>query len=166
MILNLRFRERGLILDAPVNGSRAFVDVTSFDEACEHARGLRFVVVRHREIRIIPLAEDAEPFEVASLVLQCLGRMLATRTTNRYRRHVCFLRTQFSINVEFDGQAMTVVARHIRRVVAHHRARFNDEVFQNLIHRRAEMDVGVGVRWTVVKNEFLAPLLRDSRIKR
>ena len=158
VILNLSFRQRGLILDAPVNGSRAFVDVTTLDEACKHARGFGFVVVRHREVRIVPLAENAESFEIARLVLQRLLRRARGRRgeTLETRPSSCLLRTEFSIDIEFDRQTVTVVAGHIWRVVAHHRARFDDEVFQNLVHRRAEMNVGIGVGWTIVKNEFLA----------
>ena len=77
VVFNLRFRERRLVLDAPVNRARAFVDVTTLDEAREHARGLGFVVVRHREIRIVPLAENAETFEIARLALQRVLSVLA-----------------------------------------------------------------------------------------
>ena len=62
--------------------------------------------------------------------------------------------------MEFDRQSVTVVTGNVRRVVAHHRARLDDEVFQNLVHRRAEMDVGVRVRWTIVKDKLLAAFAR------
>src|SRR5918996_510239 len=64
MIFNFSFSQGGLILDAPVNRPRAFVNETTLNEARKHSRGLRFVVVRHREIWFIPLAKDAESLEV------------------------------------------------------------------------------------------------------
>ncbi len=72
VIFNLGFGQRCLIVNAPVDGPRAFVDVTALDEAAEQARRFRFVVVRHREIRIVPLAQNAESLEVARLAFQCL----------------------------------------------------------------------------------------------
>ncbi len=60
------------------------------------------------------------------------------------------------LNMYFNRQSVTVVPGHVRRVVSHHRARLDDEVFENLVHRGTEMDVGVRVRWTIVENELLA----------
>ena len=62
----------------------------------------------------------------------------------------------------FDRQTVTVVTGNVGRVVAHHRARFDDEVFQNLVHRGAEMDVGIRVRWTIVKDKLLAARARAA----
>src|SRR6185503_16399665 len=70
MIFNFSFRERRLVLDAPVNRTRAFVNPATFDKPREHPCSFGFVVVRHREIRVVPLAENSESFEVASLALQ------------------------------------------------------------------------------------------------
>ena len=77
VVFHFRFCERRLVLDAPVNRARAFVDVAALDEAREHARRLRFVVVRHREIRIVPLAENAETFEIPRLALERVFGVLA-----------------------------------------------------------------------------------------
>src|SRR6185437_9279594 len=55
-----------------------------------------------------------------------------------------------------DRQTVTVVTGYVRRVEAHHRARFDDEVFQDFVHRGAEVDVGVRVRRAVVHDELRA----------
>ena len=59
---------------------------------------------------------------------------------------------------------MTVVTGHIRRIAAQHRARFHDQIFQNLVHRRAEMDVGIGVGWAVVQDEFFGARARLTNL--
>jgi hypothetical protein len=41
-----------------------------------------------------------------------------------------------------------------RRVEASHRPRLDDEVLQDLVERRAEVDLAVGVRRAVMKDEF------------
>ena len=48
---------------------------------------------------------------------------------------------------------MAVVTGHVGRVVTHHCARLDDEVFENLVHCRAEVNVGVGIGRSIVKNE-------------
>jgi len=68
VILNLGFRECSLIVNAPVNWSRAFVDIPTFDEATKHTRRFGFIVIGHRQVGIFPRAEDAESFEVARLI--------------------------------------------------------------------------------------------------
>ncbi len=79
-------------------------------------------------------------------------------------RHIGFLRAQLAVDVQLDRQTVTVVAGNIGRVVAHHRARLDDEVFQDLVHRRAEMDVGIGVGWAIVQDELLARRSGPRRI--
>src|SRR6478672_13893221 len=71
-------------------------------------------------------------------------------------RHVCFFRAEFAVDVKFDRQAMTVVPGNVRSVVTHHRPRLDDEIFKNLVHRSAEMDVGIGIRRTVVEDELFS----------
>jgi hypothetical protein len=67
------------------------------------------------------------------------------------RLHLGFLSPQFLIHFDLDRQAVTVPARHKRRVEARHAFRLDHKVLQNLVESRAEMDVSVGVRWTIVQ---------------
>ena len=159
VVFNFSFRKGGLIFETPVNRPGAFVNPTTFDETRKHARRLGFVVVRHREVWIVPLAENAEPFEITSLTLQGILCVFATDATKSLKVQIGFLFTllfERFFDVCFDWETVTVVTRNVRRVVAHHCARFDDEVFKNLVHRGAEMDVRVCVGWTIVENELLA----------
>ena len=163
VIFNLSFRKRSLVLETPVNRARAFVNLTTLDKAREHPRGFGFVVVRHREVWIVPLAEDSESFEIARLALQRVLSVLATGAAKTLETQIALLLAFFLerfFDMCFDRQTVTVVARNVGRVEAHHRARFDDEVFEDLVHRGAEMNVGVRVWWTIVKNKFLAAFAR------
>src|SRR5262249_5609626 len=127
VILNLRLGERRLILDTPVNRSRAFINPATLDKTRKHARRLGFVVVRHREIRIVPLAEDAESFEIARLALQRVLGVLATDATKRLDAQVVLLLAlclERFFDVSLDWQTVAVVTGNVWRVEAHHRARF------------------------------------------
>src|SRR5215217_3402732 len=159
VILNFSFRERRLVLETPVNRPRALVNPATLDKPREHPRRFGFVVVRHREIRIVPLAEDAEPFEVARLALQGLLSMLAADATKRLGAQIVLLLALFLevfFDERLDRQTVTVVTGDVRRVEAHHRARLHDEVFKDLVHRGAEMDIGVRVWRAVVHDELRA----------
>ena len=57
-----------------------------------------------------------------------------------------------------DRQAMAVPSRHIGGVEAGHRFRFDDDVFQNLVERMADMDAAVGVGRAIVQ-EIAGPAL-------
>ena len=51
---------------------------------------------------------------------------------------------------------MTVIAGNIRRIKPEHRARLDDQIFQDFIERRAQMDIGIRIRWAVVKDEVFS----------
>src|SRR6185436_10158191 len=91
MIFNLSFGEGRLVLEAPVNRPRAFINPATLDEAREHARSLSFVVVRHREVGIVPLPQNAEPLEVARLALQGILGVLATNPAKSFEAQVTLL---------------------------------------------------------------------------
>ncbi len=118
-------------------------------------------MVRHGEVRIVPLTENAESFEVARLALQRVLSVLATDATESLDAQVvlllAFLIERF-FDVRLDRQSVAVVTRNVGCVEAHHRARFDDEVFENLVHRCAEMDVGVRV-WRAIVHDELRPAL-------
>ena len=56
VVLNFRFSECRLVVNAPVNRARAFVDEAALDKTREQTRRLGFVVIRHRDVGIVPLA--------------------------------------------------------------------------------------------------------------
>src|SRR5205823_1877290 len=164
-VFDFGFGERGLVVYAPVDGARAFVDVAALDEETEEACGLRLVVVRHRQIRVFPQAEYAESPEVARLTLEGGGGVLAAGASEALCAEVRFflaLRVERALDVLLDGQAVAVVAGNIRRVVAEKRVRLDDYVLQDFVHRRAEVYVGVGVGRPVVQYELLTSRARAT----
>src|SRR2546423_9003914 len=154
LIFNFRLSERRLIVNAPVNGTRPFVNEATLDKTREQARGLSLVMIGHRDVGIVPFAQNPQPPKIFRLTLEGIRGKFATRATDAERRHLLFLFAKFALNVELDRQTMTVIAGHVWRIVAEHRARLYDEILQDLIERRAEVNVGVRVWGTIVKNEF------------
>src|SRR6266498_2090487 len=102
VIFNLSFGQCSLIVYAPVNGPGAFVDVSSLDKAAKQPGCFCFIVIRHREVRIFPLSEDAEPLKVSGLPLQCSSGVFTTSPPDRDRRHVALFGSELAIAVKLD----------------------------------------------------------------
>src|SRR5262245_17006241 len=58
---------------------------------------------------------------------------------------------QLLIDLYLYWQAVAIVAWYIGCVVAHHGPRLDDQIFQDLVHRRAHMDLPVGIGRAVVQ---------------
>ena len=131
-VFDLGFGQRRLIVDAPVDGARAFVDIATLNEAAELSRGLGFVVVGHRQVRISPLSQNTKSLKVIRLALESICCVFTTGAAKTDGGHVRFLCSQLFVDKALDRQTVAVIAGHVRRVKAHHRARADDEVFEIL----------------------------------
>ena len=69
LVFNFGFGKRSLIVNALVHGPRTFVDVSTFNETTKKPRRLGLIMVRHREVRIVPFPEDAQPLKITRLAL-------------------------------------------------------------------------------------------------
>ena len=154
LVLDFGFRERRAAVDAPVHRLLAFVDEILRDEAAERARDRRLVLEVHRQVRRVPGAEDAEALELLAHRADEALRVRAARAAEIGDRHLTLLRTELAIDLQLDRQPVAVVADDVRRVEAGHRSRLDDELLQDLVHRRAHVDVAVGVRRAVVQHEL------------
>ena len=65
---------------------------------------------------------------------------------------------EFFLDLPFDREPMTVPAGNVVGFPARHLMRADDNVFQRLVQRRADVDIAVGVRRPVVEHEFGAAL--------
>ena len=133
----------------------------------ERPRDRRLVLERHRQVRLIPVAEDAEPLElVGHDADEPLGVGPAGAAEIR-RAELPLLRPQLAVDLQLDRQAVTVVAGHVRRVEARHRPRLDDEVLEDLVEGRAQVNLPVGVGRTVVKDVLrpARPRLANPRVQ-
>src|SRR2546423_1078155 len=101
------------------------------------------------QIRILPFAEDAEPLELLALNVDKLSRERFRSLPHFERRKAA----RFFHDLVFDRQPVAIPARQIRRAKTSHRLRFHHQVFENLVQRRAHVNIAVRERRAVVKNE-------------
>ena len=69
---------------------------------------------------------------------------------------------EFIHHLHFDGQAVTVPARHIRRIETSHRLVLDHKILEHLVYDVAHMYIAVGVWRAVVKDVQLSPFTRLS----
>jgi hypothetical protein len=153
LVLELRFRERRLVGEAPAHGLERAVDEILGVEPSERPRDLRFVCVAHRRIGPVPPAADSEPPELLALDVDELLGILAAGPSDRDRVHVALLRAELLVHFLLDRQSMAVPPRDVRRVVAGERPAPHDDVLQDLVQRRPEVNRAVGVWRPVVQQE-------------
>ena len=145
VILDFGFGQRGAVFDAPVDRLEALIDIAAVQELDERAGDHGLVVRAHREIGIFPLAEHAQALEILALQVDEFLGVLAAGAADFDGRHLRFLGAEVVIDLDLDGQAVAVPARDVGRIEARHGLRFDDEVLQDLIESRAEVDPAVGI---------------------
>ena len=154
LVLDLRLGERSAAVDAPVHRLLALVDQALLDELPEAARDRRLVLEVHRQVGRVPRGEDAEALELLGHRADVALGVGAAGAAEIRDRHPALLRAELAIDLQLDRQAVAVVADDVGGVEPGHRARFDDQLLQNLVERRAHVDVAVGVRRTVVQHEL------------
>src|ERR1700676_2746117 len=87
----------------------------------------------HRQIWMIPVAEDAEPLEIAALRIDLFVRIFPACRTKRFGVDFLSDTPMRFLDLHLDGQAMAVPTRDIRRVVAVQTARLDDDVLENFV---------------------------------
>ena len=153
LVFHLGFRQRGAVLDAPVDRLQPFVDVAAVQKLDERAGDDGLVMGAHGEVGIVPLAQDSQALEILALQVDVLFGVLAAGGADLHGRHLGLARAQVVIHFDFDGQAVAVPARHVGRVEARHGLGLDDEVLEDFVEGGAQVDAAVGVGRAVVQDE-------------
>ena len=158
VVLDFGLGERRAAVDAPVHRLLALVNQPLLDETAKRSRDRRLIGEVHRQVEVIPVAEDAEPLELRRHHVDEARRVRAAGTAELGDREVALLGAELAIDLELDRKPVAVVAEDVGRVEAHHRPALDDEILQDLVHRRADVDTAVGVGRTVVQDELRTSL--------
>ena len=162
LVLDLGFGERGLLDDAPHHGLGAAIERAVGGELHQFARDLRFRRIAHGGVGMIPVADDAEPLEFLALDVEPVARIGAALLAERDHRgrvaevglRLALLAVVLLLDLPFDRQAVAIPARHVVGVVAQHLLALGHEILQDLVQRRSDMDVAVGVGRAVMEHEL------------
>ena len=121
-----------------------------FENFAEGADFVGFGLEGQRQVGIVPFAEDAQADEVLFLALDLLVGKGAAEFAHLVGGDV--LAVQF-LDLMLDRQAVAVPAGHVGRVEPGQRFRADNDVFQNLVDRVADVDVPVGIGWPVMQHK-------------
>jgi len=156
VILNFGLGKRGLLHRRPHHGARAAIQKPVHREFVQLAHDLGFGGERHRGVGVHPIAHAAEPLELFALHADPVrgeGAALVAQFAHRDFVFAFALGAVLLLDLPFDGEAVTVPARHVRRVEPEHLARAHHEILQDLVERGPDMDVAIGIRRAVMQHE-------------
>ncbi len=160
MVFDLGLGQRGLLDHRPQHRLGALVEPAIHQELADFAHDLRLGVKAHRQIRMVPVADDAEPLEVALLHLDPMRGEIAAFLAELGDRHTVLRLLLLAVGLldnPLDRQTVAVPAGHVRRVLAEHLLAAIDDVLEDLVERGAEMRFAVGIGRAVMQHEFLTP---------
>ncbi len=154
LVFDLRFGERAAAVEAPVDGLQPAIDETLLEDAAERADLVGLGLERHRRVRMVPVAQHAEPLEVRLLPHDLLARIDPREPLRLLDRNVLAVAL---FDLHLDRHPVAIPAGHVRRVEARELLALDDDVLQDLVDGVADVDVVVRVRRAVVQHEARAP---------
>ena len=167
VIFDLGLGERGLLDHRPQHRPRALVQAAVHQELAELPHDLGFGPMGHGGVGVVPIALDAEPLEFLALHLDPFfgeGPAFLAELDHRHLVLVLALGAVLLLDLPFDRQPVAVPSRHIVGVLAKHLLGAVDHVLEDLVERRADMDVAVGIGRAVVKDELHPPFPRRAKL--
>ena len=157
LVLDFRFGQRRAAVQAPVDRLQTLVEVAFFQNLAERTDLVGFGLEGHRQVGVVPLAENAEADEVLLLAFDLLSGKGTGQRADLVAGNV--LAVQF-FDLVFNWQAMAVPARNVRRVETGQCLGADDDVLEYLVDRMADVNIAVGVGRAVVQDEQRASLRR------
>ena len=157
VILDLGLGERRLLHRRPHHRPRTPVEAAVDEEAAELAHDLRLGFEGHGRIRIVPVADHTQAFELVALHVDpvlCEGAAIGAEFADRDGVLVAAFLAVGLLDLPLDRQPVAIPARHVDRILGQHLLGAHDDVLQDLVQRRAEMQVAVCVGRAVVKDEL------------
>ena len=103
---------------------------------------------------MVPVADAAQTLELIALAVKIgHGKFTADLPQLHIRNRGGIADARLGARLEFRGQAVRIPARHIGGLPAGHVAVTHNDILQRLVERRAQMNVTVCIRRTIVQNE-------------
>ena len=150
-VFNLRFGQRRLVRHAPVNRLAPAIDITLREEGEKRLGDNRLILGVHRQVGFLPFSKDAQALEAVSLEVHEFFGVAPARLPDLDRAHLRLAGPELLLNIDLDRQPVAVPAGQIRGVETCQGLGLDDEVFQNFVECRPQVDRPVGVRRTVMQ---------------
>ncbi len=140
---------------APVYGLLALVDIAFMRHFAKDTDLFRFEGRAHRDVRVVPGTQHAEAFEPFPLDIDPLERVFLAHLAQFQRRQFVAVHAGRLQAGMLDRHTVRIPARYIGGIVAPGEFIFQDDILQDLVQSMAQMDLPVGIRRSVMQDEFL-----------
>ena len=162
VVLDLGLGQRRLLHRRPHHGAEPAIQRPVHQEAPDLAEDRRLARQIHGGIALRPVAQHAQPAELALLhahPMLGIGAALGAEFQQRHRVLVLLGGAILLLDLPFDRQPVAVPARDVVGVIAAHLPGAVHHVLQDLVQRRADMQVAVRIRGAVMQDEARPALL-------
>src|SRR5467141_607889 len=106
----------------------------------------------HRQIGIIPPAENPEALEIFLVLLDIARGELTAELAKLSGGNFPFSAELF-FNLCFNRQAVAVPARYVRRVMSCHAPGPDNQIFEDFVEAGTQVDFSGGVGWAVMQDK-------------
>ena len=153
MVLDLGLGHGGGAHGAPVHGLQALVDIALVEHPAKDFDLLRFKVLVHGAVGMLPVAHHAQALEARHLTLDIgFGEFLAGGA-ELGNGHGLVVELALFDDGCLNGQTVIVPAGDVGSVIAHHGVAADDEILQGLIQGVTHVDVAVAEGRAVMQHE-------------
>src|SRR5208337_631916 len=125
---------------APINRLLPPVNRACADKPAKLTGNGSLIIVAHGQVRVFPLSHDPQslkflPLDIDEVVGESPAEFSLLRNGVR-----SLLASQIFIDLMFNGQTVAVPSRNVFSVKTGHIPGFDDEVFEDFIQRRADVN--------------------------
>ena len=152
LVLDLGLGQRRTAVETPVHRLGALLQVATLDDGGQRADHIRLVKETLCGVGIVPVAEHAHAAKTVALKVDLTLGIVTALLAERGGIDLATDLANLLLDLQFDGQAVTVPAGHVGRTQPGKQARFHDHVLEDLVDRVAHVDIAVGIRGAVVQD--------------
>ena len=107
---------------------------------------------------MLPVTHNAETDEVLTLTVDLFAGVVTAQAAKGAGVDLVPNLADFLFHIEFDRQTVAIPAGDIGRIEAAQGLALDNDVFENLVDRVADMNIAIGVGWPVVQYELRSVL--------
>ena len=128
-IFDFCFSQSGFAVRAPVNGLFAFIDIAFVSHSTEYTDLLSFKAVMQSDVRIFPIAQNAQTFEVFALNINPLQSEVMAFAAQSQRIQLIAVQAQLFDSSVLNRHAVSIPAGNIRGIEAASIFVFHNDIF-------------------------------------
>ena len=167
MVFDLSFGQRGLFNRRPHHGLGPLIQRAVHQEFHEFLGNHAFCVEIHRQVRFGPIAGDAQTLEFITLNVDptfCEFPAFGAEIIDWDFVFVFALLAVLFFDLPFNRKPVTIPARDVSAVKAHHLMAAHDHVLDRFVQRVTDMQVAVRIGRAIMQAEHLAARLRTKPV--